>query len=204
MARVSGIGIHIRRVIHIKVSVNLGLQELKYRHKRRRCQDINWKRDETMKSKYDGRSLGLEGGPSSVVSQSNSSCSSTFETPTIIEEHNGGVLERFPSFAIGFAGILLRVAKHGDQWTALQLVGLLNKPSYDLITLKWHIENVKDCKDATTRYTKDLVKNYGFRRVSERGELEKETAEWHRRCRMWLRCSKKELNFVEKILFCSV
>lgn len=62
------------------------------------------------------------------------------------------------------ANILLRVVKQGHRWLSLLLVCFLSNKSVKRNIFKHYIENLVDCDDITTGYTKELTKNSVFRR----------------------------------------
>lgn len=87
------------------------------------------------------------------------------KTPTIIEEDDGSVSERIPSYVIDFFDILQRFSKHGDQRAASQLVVLLTDASFNMNIVKPYIRTFADCEDIITKNTMDLLKNDGVCRV---------------------------------------
>lgn len=114
-----------------------------------------------------------KGGPGDVVYRDQDHPITSVETPIIIEDDDEGVLNLFPTFLVAFANILLQITRHEDRWTASQLVDLFPDTSFDLNMLSQYIESVADCNDVTTKNTRKLMKDEGFRRDLVRGGIRK-------------------------------
>lgn len=85
-----------------------------------------------------------------MVCQEADSCSPGEKTPTAIRNDDESLSKRVSSFVIEIAKLLMRVAKHGDEWTAQQLVDFLPDTTIYLKFLTRYIGRVVDRKNVTT------------------------------------------------------